>query len=208
MLFDMRLILARHGQTPSNVGFLLDTAAPGAELNQIGLEQAAALAEQLACEPIEGVFASNLVRTQQTAAPLAATRGVAVQVIEGLREIPAGDAEMSTDASAYIETLLRWHDGDLEARIPGAENALEFFARFDSAIAEIVAAGHAGAAAVSHGAALRVWASHRVPGFTEALDGGLMTNAGRMVLEGSPELGWTLLELEGVVKYPPMRTLQ
>jgi len=201
MLFGMRLILARHGQTASNVGFLLDTAAPGADLTQRGREQAAVLAAQLAAEPIAGVFASNLVRTQQTAAPLAATRGVAVQVISGLREIPAGDAEMTADASAYINTLLRWHDGDLEARIPGAENAFEFFARFDSAIAEIVGAGHQVAAAVSHGAALRVWASRRVPGFAEALDGGLMTNAGHMVLEGSPELGWTLLELEGVVKY-------
>lgn len=201
MLFGMRLILARHGQTPSNVGFLLDTAAPGADLTEAGREQAAVLAKQLEAEPIEAVFASNLVRTQQTAAPLAAVRKMPIQVIPELREIPAGDAEMSDDATAYIATLLKWQAGDLAARIPGAENALEFFARFDSAIDQIAAGGHRAAVAVSHGAALRVWASHRVPGFTAALDDGLMANTGRMVLDGTPAR-WELVGLEGVVKYP------
>ena len=39
----MRLLLLRHGQTESNVIGALDTAVPGAPLNELGLRQAAAV---------------------------------------------------------------------------------------------------------------------------------------------------------------------
>lgn len=32
----MRLLLIRHGETPTNVGYLLDTAVPGPGLTEIG----------------------------------------------------------------------------------------------------------------------------------------------------------------------------
>ena len=48
----MRLYLARHGQTLSNIGRALDTAYPGAELTDLGQEQAARLAARLASEPL------------------------------------------------------------------------------------------------------------------------------------------------------------
>ncbi|MCM1975585.1 histidine phosphatase family protein, partial [Streptomyces sp. G1] len=37
----MRLLLVRHGQTPTNVDYLLDTAVPGPGLTELGLAQAA-----------------------------------------------------------------------------------------------------------------------------------------------------------------------
>lgn len=201
MLKGMRLILVRHGETTSNVGLLLDTAAPGADLNDTGRQQAVALVDRLAGEPIEAVYASNLVRTQQTAAPLASARGLGVEVLEQLREISAGDSEMSSDATAYITTMMKWHAGDLEARVPGAENALEFFARFDAAIHQIAAAGNEVAAVFSHGAALRVWCAARVSGFAEALGNGHLANTGVIIAEGNPETGWSLVEIDGVVHY-------
>ena len=195
----MRLILVRHGQTSSNTGFLLDTAAPGADLNETGRDQAEALVQRLADQPIDAIYASTLARTQQTAAPLARARGLDVRILSDLREISAGHAEMTTDATDYVTTLLKWDAGDLEARIPGADNALEFFARFDRAIGEVAAAGHASAVTVSHGAAMRVWAQGRVDGFTEALGEGLLNNTGLIIAEGEPDTGWRLVELEGVI---------
>jgi broad specificity phosphatase PhoE len=197
----MRLILVRHGQTSSNTGFLLDTGAPGADLNETGREQADALVERLDGEPIEAIYASTLVRTQQTAAPLAQARGLEVGILADLREISAGDAEMTTDATDYITTLLKWDAGDHEARIPGAENALEFFARFDRAIAEVVSGGHACAAAFSHGAAMRTWASARVDGFAATLGKGLLNNTGIIHAEGDPDSGWKLVEVDGIIFY-------
>src|SRR5450755_4342821 len=79
---DMRLLLVRHGQTSSNLGRLLDTDHPGADLTPLGRAQAAALVGSLGPQPIDAVYASTLVRTQQTAAPLGAWLGLQVMVRE------------------------------------------------------------------------------------------------------------------------------
>jgi probable phosphoglycerate mutase len=194
----MRLILVRHGRTTSNVGFLLDTAVPGADLDEAGREQAVALVEKLADYPIEAIYTSTLVRTQQTATPIATQRELELRVLSGLREISAGDDELSQDATRYVGTLLKWHAGELLARVPGGEDAAEFFDRFDAAIAEVAGGGHEVAMVVSHGAALRTWASARVPGFTDALGAGNLENTGVIVIDGSPEAGWSLHQLDGV----------
>jgi probable phosphoglycerate mutase len=194
----MRLILVRHGQTSSNVGFLLDTAAPGADLDDLGREQAEALVEKLAGYAVEAIYTSDLVRTQQTATPIASARELELRVLPGLREISAGEDELSKDATRYVGTLLKWHAGELMARVPGGEDAAEFFDRFDAAIAEVAEAGHGVAMVVSHGAALRTWASARVPGFTEALGEGNLANTGVIVVDGSPADGWELHQLDGV----------
>lgn len=194
----MRLILVRHGRTPSNVGLLLDTAEPGADLDENGLEQAASLVERLSHHRIEAIYTSSLVRTQQTARPVAEHRGLVLQVLPGLREVSAGDDEMSSDAARYIATLIAWGRGERDARIPGGEDAHEFFARFDAAIGEIAGSGLDVVMVVSHGAALRVWSMARVGGFTEALGRAHLDNTGVIVADGSPEEGWALVELAGV----------
>jgi probable phosphoglycerate mutase len=197
----MRLILVRHGRTASNVGFLLDTAEPGADLDEGGLEQAASLVERLSHHQIDAVYVSTLVRTQQTAGPIAHHRGLELQVLPGLREISAGEDELSTDSTRYIGTLMAWGSGDPEARMPGGENAYEFLTRFDAAIDTIAASGNEVVMVVSHGAALRVWAMARVPGFIEALGRGHLDNTGVIVVDGSPAEGWELAELIGIRIY-------
>lgn len=194
----MRLILVRHGRTSSNVGFLLDTREPGADLDDLGRRQAELLVERLAGHSIDAIFASSLVRTQQTAAPVAAARGLAVRVLPGLREVPAGEDEMSSDATRYIGSMIAWGQGDLRAKVPGGEDALEFLARFDAAIDEVVASGVESAVVVSHGAALRTWAWTRVKGFVEALGDGHLDNTGIVVAEGSVAEGWQLVQLDGI----------
>jgi probable phosphoglycerate mutase len=194
----MRLILVRHGRTASNVGFLLDTAEPGADLDEGGLEQAAELVERLSHHEIEAVYTSNLVRTQQTARPIAEARGLELEVLPELREISAGDDELSPDASRYIGTLIAWGEGRPEARIPGGEDAGEFFGRFDAAIQHIASSGRDVVMVVSHGAALRVWCMGRVKGFTDALGKAHLDNTGVIVVDGSPGEGWELAELVGV----------
>lgn len=194
----MRLILVRHGRTASNVGFLLDTAEPGADLDDLGREQANSLVGRLLEQSIDAVFASSLVRTQQTAAPVAAARGLEIRVLPSLREIPAGEDEMSPDATRYIGTMIAWGQGDLGARVPGGEDAFEFMARFDAAIDEVVASGVASAMVVSHGAALRSWAGARVVGFNDALGHGHLDNTAVIIAEGSPSDGWSLVDLDGL----------
>ena len=191
----MRLLLIRHGRTRSNVAGLLDTAAPGAHLDEVGLEQARALAGRLADQPLDGLYASDLVRTQQTAQPLAELHGLEVAILEGLREIQAGDQELSDVWDDYIAVLRGWAMGDTDARRPGGDTYHEFFGRFDAAVDHIASAGHEVAALVSHAAALRTWTGQRVSGLSprDASTRALGNTAG-VVLEGSPADGWTLVE--------------
>lgn len=192
----MRLLLIRHGQTPSNVVGALDTARPGADLTDLGRRQAAALPAALAGEPISAVYASPLVRTQQTAAPLAAALGLSVEVIEGIEEISAGDLEMASDSTAietYVGTVAAWVLGDLDRVIPGGSSGHDFLARYDAALTAIAAAHgpDATVAVVSHGAAIRGYALMRAGADRVAEFGTLRVhNTGLVALDGSPATGW------------------
>ena len=161
----MRLLLIRHGRTASNVTRLLDTAPPGAPLDDVGLDQARALADTLADEPIEAVYASDLIRSQQTAEPLALRHGLDVIVRAGIREIQAGEDEMSADWVRYLTTIISWQS-DIDTRIPGGETGREVLARFDAVLGEARAKGHRTIAVVSHGAMIRTWAATRATNLT------------------------------------------
>ena len=197
----MRLYLIRHGQTPDNVRGELGTTVPGPGLTDLGLEQAAALPEALAAAGIGALSTSTMVRTQLTAAPLAASLGLVPTVRDGLREVEAGALELRSDqqaVSTYLGTVLRWVDGDLDARVPGAEDGHAFFARFDAAVDEVSAAGHDVVAVVSHGAAVRGWAGRRASNADAAfVRAHQLANTGVVVLDGAPAEGWTLVEWAG-----------
>jgi len=161
----MRLLLVRHGQTTSNVGHHLDTAVPGADLTELGRRQAAAIPAALAEESVDLVVVSDLVRTQQTAAPLAEALGTTPWIRPGIREISAGVYEMRNDdeaVEAYVEGVFGWAE-DLDLRLAGGETGREVAERFDAVVDEVAA--HVGddgtAVLVSHGAIIRVWAGLR-----------------------------------------------
>lgn len=193
----MRLYLTRHGQTSANASRLLDTARPGRDLTDLGHEQAAALAEKMRAQPLTAIYTSDLARAQQTAAPLAATLGLEVVTLGGLREIQAGNWEMSEDWMPFVEAVNRWGDNPAE-RIPGGESGAEFMTRYDEALRQIVADAHAvgadtAALAVSHGAAMRVWSAAALgmpPGWfaDRPLENTLVVS-----LEADHDGGWQLL---------------
>lgn len=164
----MRLVLVRHGQTPSNISHALDTAMPGADLDEVGTAQAQELAdnfEQLVGSKPSAIYVSPLQRTLQTAAPLARKYGLEPLVREGIREVIAGDIEMSTkseDIRTYLEAVLAWIDGDLDWQMPGGEDGWQTRARFGAVIAEALGAANeefgpdATVVLVAHGAIIRV----------------------------------------------------
>lgn len=191
----MRLLLIRHAESTANVGRLLDTAAPGADLSDDGRAQATALVESLADQPLDAIFVSDLVRTQQTAAPLAADRGLEPQIRGGVREIQAGEYEMAPDDGsweAYLSVLYRWADGDPHARVPDGESGVEVMQRYDDVVAE--AAEHDVAAIVSHGAVIRAWTGARAANIDKAyVAASRLVNTAVIVLEGDPDTGWRVV---------------
>lgn len=205
----MRLILIRHGQTPNNVLRLLDTAAPGAGLTELGQAQAKAVPEALAHEAIDSLYVSNLTRTSLTAAPLAQSRNLNPTVRDGLREISAGHSEMKGDDASvapYLETVKSWLMGDLSARMPGADSGFEVLARFDSVVDEALASGVNTAAMVSHGAMIRFWAGYRGinidwsdPKFHELSNTGIvtLTSTDEAGQRGATPGGWEIESWHG-----------
>ncbi|MFT3877598.1 MAG: histidine phosphatase family protein [Propioniciclava sp.] len=195
----MRLYLVRHGRTSSNVARLLDTAVPGADLDEVGRSQAEYLVERLDGHHFEAVYASDLVRTQQTLAPLASARGMEMTILSGLREIQAGEDEMSPVWQRYVGTLTAWGQGDFSAKVPGGEDADTFFARFDDAIARIATSVASSALLVSHGAALRMWLAASGRGMAvEDIIGRRMGNTTVVTLEGSPDTRWEFVDWDEV----------
>lgn len=187
----MRLYLARHGQTSSNVNKALDTAVPGADLTDLGQSQARELATRLEGEKIDTIYTSNLVRTHQTAAPLAERLGITPIEDERFGEVQAGEWEMLADElsmNSYIEVGKQWLTGNLTERMPGAETGEEVLARFDAGLADIRGEN---VLIVAHGMVLLFWANMRAQ-----RDGGVflphMVNTAHAVLEGEPG-NWRLV---------------
>jgi len=183
----MRLLLVRHGRTASNVSGLLDTAHPGAPLDEVGRAQAERLVARLDGVGLGGLYSSDIHRAVQTATPLAQARGLPLVELPGLREIPAGDQELLPTWDAYIDVLRAWGEGRLTERRPGGEDAHAFFARYDAAVARIAEEGHAAALLVSHGAALRTWVSARVAGISATeVAARRLGNTAILTLHGEP----------------------
>jgi broad specificity phosphatase PhoE len=193
----VRLILVRHGQTRSNVRHVIDTAVPGPGLTRLGRRQAAALPDALKADRVDAIFASPLLRSLQTAEPLTQARGRRVISRDGLREIEAGELEGKRDRTSihdFVSTELAWVRGDLDRRMPGAQNGVETLARFDAVVAEAYDADYESVVFVSHGSMIRTWSGVRADnvdvGFVYANP---LRNTGVVVLEGSPRGSWTVL---------------
>jgi probable phosphoglycerate mutase len=193
----MRLLLLRHGQTPSNVEGLLDTASPGPGLTALGERQAAAVPHALRDRRIDAIAVSPLVRTSLTAAPLARARGLEPLTVQGLEEIAAGHLEMAGAHEAhrsYLGTVFAWARGDVGRRMPGGPDGHAFFRRYDEAVAKIAARGWESVVVVSHGAAIRTWVSARVAGVDiEQVERTALANTGLVEIEGDPAGGWQLI---------------
>jgi probable phosphoglycerate mutase len=197
----MRLLLIRHGQTSSNVAGSLDTRIPGPGLTALGVVQAASLPQALEEEKIEAIYASVMVRSQLTAAPVAEAFGLDVKVRGAIREVGSGDWGTRSDrgaVEAYESVVEAWADGDTELRMPGAENGVETFARYDSVIAEAEEAGYSTVAFVSHGAIIRAWSGYNAHNLNaHFIATHMLRNTGIVILDGSLRTGWTALAYMG-----------
>ncbi len=123
-------------------------------------------------------------------------------VLPGLREIEAGDTQGKRDqvsVQLYIATVHGWSAGDRTTRMPGgAESGDEFFARYDDAVRQVEASGADVAAVVSHGAAIRTWASAVAQNTPDEFGTKRnLENTGIVELEGSTDGGWRLVDWEG-----------
>ncbi|HEY7432421.1 MAG TPA: histidine phosphatase family protein [Streptosporangiaceae bacterium] len=155
------LVLIRHGESEAFVegtSFPLVGGHGDPELSPEGQEQAKRLAERLATAAIGAIYVTNLRRTAQTAAPLAARLGLTPRVEADLREVYLGEWEgglyRKMAAESHPLVLRAWAEERWDI-IPGAEPAAEFAARIAAGVRRIVHAHpDQRVAVVSHGGAI------------------------------------------------------
>jgi broad specificity phosphatase PhoE len=191
------LTLVRHAQSAGNASGLIDTSTPGPALAPEGWCQATLAAGPLSANHYDGVYASTMIRTQETAAPTAQALGEPVNVLPGLREIEAGqyEGQPESDARDFMVGPMRWLRGDRTARIPGSIDGNEFDARFDDAVQHIYDSGELNPVAFSHAGAIMLWVLMNVHNPDRSLlTSKQLPNMGRVVVTGNPSDGWTMTE--------------
>lgn len=200
-----RLVLARHGETPSNVRHALDTVPPGPGLTERGHGQAGDLAERLSTHKVLAVHASRALRAQQTARPVAERHGLEVQLLDGTHEVYVGEIEGSTDAAdhqLFEDVYANWHFGELDVPMPGGETGRQALTRFVRS-AQSALDGVAGGTLVlvSHGAMVRLVAGYLATNVDgRQANATYLPNTGTIVLDADPEsgTGWHCAGWSGV----------
>lgn len=148
------VLAVRHGETAwnreSRIQGHLDIP-----LSPLGLAQAQRLAQALAGEPLDAIYASDLGRARQTAAAVAERVGLPVQEDAGLRERGFGCFEglsWSEIESRWPEQALRWKRRDPDFGAEGGERLRDFYARAVGTV-ERLAQAHPGQTllVVAHG---------------------------------------------------------
>ena len=199
------LTFIRHAESTANAAHIIDTSTPGPDITAWGQGQAAAVANELSANRYDGIYASTMVRTQETAGPLAQTLNKPVAVLAGLREIEAGDNEGLLEANAHSYPAPQvWLTGDRTARIPGAINGEEFESRFSDAVKTIYDSGETNPVAFSHGEAITYWVLMNVKNPVMSLADPLLRNTGHVVVTGNPTDGWTLNDWDGTTVSAPI----
>lgn len=153
-----RILLARHGETAWNALGKLQGHTDIA-LNDVGRDQARALAAGLRDAGIAAVWTSDLARSRQT--------GEIIADVLGLAE-PASDPELRERRFGVFEGLTRhecaaqhpqaWQDWLAQTGTPpGGEPRADAAARIARALGRIAASDGGPVVVVSHGGVMRLW---------------------------------------------------
>ena len=131
-----RIIAVRHGETAWNV----DTRIQGhldIPLNETGQWQAQQLAQALASEPIDAIYASDLQRAYATAQAMADATGAPITPETGLRERSFGHFQGRTFAEIEAEMpedARRWRKRDPEYVPEGGESLVMLRERIERTV--------------------------------------------------------------------------
>ena len=179
-----------------NVGPLLDSRPPGAPLDELGRAQADGSAGGWPTTRSRAVYASRAIRAQQTAAPVAAAHGLAVdgarRRARGVRRRPGGPLRRRRRWRRSATSTTRGGAATWTPGCPGGESALDL--RATASVPGRASDGtRDGARAatvvlVSHGAAIRLAAAALLGDTAETW---YVPNTGLVVLRPTPG-GWAL----------------
>ena len=158
------ILLVRHGNTPTT-GKVLPGRAKGLSLSDTGRDQAKTAAERIAAlARVDAIYCSPLERARETAAPIAAARGLKAKVDKGLLECEFGDwtgAQLSK-----LSKLPEWSTvqrAPSTFRFPNGESFTEMQVRMVSTLDRLRSAHPGGTiVCVSHADPIKAAVAHAV----------------------------------------------
>jgi len=184
-----QVTLVRHGQTEAadlSKPFPLKHGHGDPNLTELGALQAVAVADRLVHEAIDGLYVSSLIRTHQTAEPLASRIGRRPTEEHELREVFLGEWE----GGLFRHMLADEHPAALKFRetyewgsVPGAETNAILTARTSKALTGIHER-HAGEHIVCfvHGGVIAALCAHATGGKMVGFAGADNCSIHRLVL--------------------------
>jgi Histidine phosphatase superfamily (branch 1) len=199
---------------------VVNTLVPGPDLTDTGEQQAQALVNAMSGNGIDDIYASTMIRSQETAAPLAEALHLPINVLSGLNEIDAGIFEgipvnvgdLPLGGALYLLAPLAWTLGlDFVPQLGSTvdPNGVAFDESLSGAVQSIydgtvgTEAGTVTDAVFSHEGAIATWTLMNVnnPDFALVLQeflntGELLPYTGQVVVDGSPG-DWTLVSWDG-----------
>jgi broad specificity phosphatase PhoE len=164
------ILLARHGQTDYNAPPVRIQGSLDPPLNSTGLAQARALAELVAGEGVQALYASDMLRARQTAAIVGERIGLEPVIDPRVRECAWGAWEgrlVEDIAREEPEAWAAWLRAGEDFRFPSSpgkpgESLTEHMARTTAAL-EDFRTGELPALVVCHGGTIRVALAGRDP---------------------------------------------
>ena len=213
------LDFVRHGESGDMT--VVNTLVPGPDLTDTGEQQAEDLVNAMSGNGIDDIYASTMIRSQETAVPLAEALNLAdPSDLPGLNEIDAGIFEgipvnvgdLPLGGALYLLAPLAWTLGlDFVPQLGSTvdPNGVAFDESFSGAVQSIydgsvgTERGTVTDAVFSHEGAIAIWTLMNVnnPDFSLVLQeflntGELLPYTGQVVVDGSPG-DWTLVSWDG-----------
>jgi len=184
-----QITLVRHGQTePADIKnpFPLKHGHGDPNLTELGERQAVAVADCLESEAIDLLYVSSLIRTHQTAAPLATRLDMTPLEEHDLREVFLGDWEGGLFRFKLADehpAALKFRESYEWGHVPGAETNAELVERTSQALAGIHSR-HAGQHVVTfvHGGVIAALCAHATGGRMNGFVGADNCSIHRLVL--------------------------
>lgn len=149
-------IVVRHGETLWNRDHRIQGQLDS-QLSPTGLAQAEAVGKRLQGEGATLLVSSDLGRTLQTAAPIAALTELKLNTDERLRERAFGQFQALTPDEIhqrFPEEYKHWQARDPDFVVPGGESLMQLRARLVACFNEIAGRGFAKVIIVTHGGVL------------------------------------------------------
>ncbi len=135
------IYLIRHGETDNNRNGIIQGRHVDAPINELGKRQAKAVCTALEKHPVDKIVASSLVRTHETASPLAERFKLEIIKYPELDEMDFGEHEnkhFSDVETVFMEMQEKWKKGYVNHAFRGGESPKDVYFRANTKVQEIL----------------------------------------------------------------------